>query len=156
MKNIVNFITTLAICILLAAGAISSAATSVYGSSLELPQGTAGLCVTAGQSGPVGMSAAPGREGLKLTLEECLRLALAQNLDIRMAEESISRADAEIAQARSAMLPYLGAEASYVRLDEELGVAGGPVSMTFQEKDIYKAGLFLRQPIGYLRGGRGC
>jgi outer membrane protein len=83
-----------------------------------------------------------------LSLDDCIHVALARNFNIRLANEALVQAEADIVQARAAMLPFIGAEASYSRLDEELGF--GP--MTFMDRDIYKAGLVVRQPI--FTGGR--
>ncbi|BBO66393.1 transporter [Desulfosarcina alkanivorans] len=89
---------------------------------------------------------------IHLSLSDCLKIALQQNYDIRLTREVLTQADTKITQARSAMLPFLGAEASYTRLDEELSFAMGPQSLTFMDRDQYKAGLVIRQPI--FTGGR--
>lgn len=89
---------------------------------------------------------------LRLTLDECVRMALEQNHDIHLVREALVQAKAEVEQARSVMLPFLGAEASYTRLDKDLAFALGPQSITFMEQDMYKAGIVLRQPI--FMGGR--
>lgn len=104
-----------------------------------------------GSSEAPAVSASPN-QSMRLTLKESLQIALGQNLDIHMAQESVADAEAQVDEARSAMLPHLGAEASYGRLDKELTASVGPVSMTIEEKDIYKAGLVIRQPI--FAGGR--
>ena len=89
---------------------------------------------------------------LHLALTDCIDIALERNLDIHLIEESLAQADADITSAWSAMLPFIGAEASYTQLDEELTFGLGSVSMTFMDRDIYKAGVVLRQPI--FAGGR--
>jgi outer membrane protein len=89
---------------------------------------------------------------LQLSLSDCLRIALKQNHDIRLTQEALAQADAKITQAKAAMFPFLGAEGSYTRLDEEVGVALGPQSLTFIDRDIYKGGIVVRQPI--FMGGR--
>jgi len=83
-----------------------------------------------------------------LSLDDCIHVALARNFNVRLANEVLVQAEADIVQARAAMLPFIGAEASYSRLDEELGF--GP--MTYMDRDINKAGLVVRQPI--FTGGR--
>ena len=94
-----------------------------------------------------------GKDGrLNLSLSDCLLIAVKQNYDIHLTQEALVQADAKITQAMSAMLPFLGAEASYTRLDEELSFAMGPQSLTFMERDPYKAGIVIRQPI--FMGGR--
>ena len=70
---------------------------------------------------------------LHLALTDCIDIALERNLDIHLIEESLAQADADITRAWSAMLPFIGAEASYTQLDEELNFEVGPVSMTFME-----------------------
>ncbi len=94
---------------------------------------------------------------LHLALIDCIDIALERNLDIHLIEETLAQADADITRAWSAMLPFIGAEASYTQLDEELAFGMGPVSMTFMDRDIYKAGVVLRQPLftgGRLNAGR--
>lgn len=89
---------------------------------------------------------------LRLTLNGCVRIALEQNHDIHLANETLAQAESDITRAWSAMLPFLGAEASYTGLDEDLAFCLGPTSLTFMERDMYKAGVVLRQPI--YTGGR--
>jgi outer membrane protein len=89
---------------------------------------------------------------IHLVLNDCLKMASQQNYDIRLVQESLVQADANIAQVRSAMLPFFGAEASSTRLDEALSFAMGPQSLTFMDRDLYKAGVVVRQPI--FMGGR--
>jgi outer membrane protein len=89
---------------------------------------------------------------INLSLSDCLKIALQHNYDIRLTREALTQADTRITQARSAMLPFLGAEASYTRLDEELSITMGPQSLTFMDRDQYKAGFVIRQPI--FTGGR--
>ena len=93
------------------------------------------------------------REGkLYLALTDCIYIASKRNLDIHLQEEAIAQADADITKAWAAMLPYVGGEANYTRLDEELALGLGPVSMTFMEEDISKVGVVLKQQI--FTGGR--
>ena len=89
---------------------------------------------------------------LCLSLNDCFVLVPAQNLDVQLAGERVAQAASEITEARAAMLPFLGAEGSYLRLDKELNFAMGPQSLTFMERDIYKGGLVARQPL--FTGGR--
>jgi len=93
------------------------------------------------------------KEGqLQLSLSDCLLIAMQTNFDILMTQEALIQADAEITQAKSAMLPSLSAEGSYVRLDKEIGFTLGPQFLTFIDQDFYKAGIVIRQPI--FMGGR--
>ncbi len=99
---------------------------------------------------------------LWLTLNDSICIALERNRDIHLTREALIQAEADITQARSAMLPFLGAQASYIRLDEEIEFTLGPISLgpmtlppvseTFIDRDIYKAGVVVRQPI--FAGGR--
>ncbi len=99
---------------------------------------------------------------LWLTLNDSICIALERNREIHLTREALIQAEADITQARSAMLPFLGAQASYIRLDEEIEFTLGPISLgpmtlppvseTFIDRDIYKAGVVVRQPI--FAGGR--
>ena len=89
---------------------------------------------------------------LHLTLKNCVDIALERNLDIHLIEETLAQADTDITQAWSAMLPFIGAQASYSGLDDALAFELGPTSLTFMDRDIYKAGVVLRQPV--FAGGR--
>ena len=94
-----------------------------------------------------------GKDGrINLSLSDCLLIALQQNYDIRLTQEALIQADAKITQARSAMLPFLGTEGSCTRFDEKLSFVLGPQSLTFMDRDIYRAGIVVRQPI--FMGGR--
>jgi outer membrane protein len=93
------------------------------------------------------------KEGqLQLSLSDCLVIAMQRNFDILLAQEALIQADAEITQAKSAMLPSLSGEGSYLRLDDEIAFTFGPQVLTFIDQDIYKAGIVIRQPI--FMGGR--
>ncbi|HBN26454.1 MAG TPA: TolC family protein [Desulfobacteraceae bacterium] len=99
---------------------------------------------------------------LHLGLQDSISIAMERNLDIYLTQEVLAQADADLTMAWAAMLPYIGAEGTYTRLDEdltfELGplavgpLSMGPISMIFMERDIYKAGIVLRQPV--FAGGR--
>ncbi|PKN04986.1 MAG: TolC family protein [Deltaproteobacteria bacterium HGW-Deltaproteobacteria-9] len=89
---------------------------------------------------------------LYLSLSDCLLIASHRSHDILLIQEALSQAEEKITQARAAMLPFLGAEASYSRLDKELGFAVGPQSLTFMDRDLYKGGVVIQQPI--FMGGR--
>ena len=91
-------------------------------------------------------------EPLRLSLDDCIELALERNLDVQLTGERLTEADTQTRQALATMLPTLSAEGSYTRLDEELSFAMGPQSLTFMDSDIFKAGLVVRQPI--FTGGR--
>ncbi len=84
---------------------------------------------------------------LYLTLDDCLGQARDRNHDILLASQNLIQAEADTAQARSVLLPFLGAEGSYTRLDEALSESFGPQTFTFMDKDIYKGGIVVRQPV---------
>ncbi len=97
-----------------------------------------------------------------LALPDCIDIALKRNLDVYLTQETLAQADSDLTMAWAAMLPYVGAEGTYTRLDKDLtfsfgplsvGPASiGPISMLFMERDIYKAGVVLQQPV--FTGGR--
>ena len=89
---------------------------------------------------------------LCLTLNDSIRIAIKRNPDIRLVGETLAQAEADITRAWSSMLPFVGAEAGYTQLDEDLAFGLGPISLTFMDRDIYKAGVVLRQPV--FMGGR--
>ena len=89
---------------------------------------------------------------LYLSLNDCLLIVSHRSHDILLTQEALSQAEEKITQAKAAMLPFLGAEASYARLDKELSFAMGPQSLTFMDRDLYKAGIVIQQPI--FLGGR--
>jgi len=89
---------------------------------------------------------------LHLSLSDCQLIASHRSHDILLTQETLMQAEEKITQARAAMLPFLGTEASYSRLDKELSFAMGPQSLTFMDRDLYKSGIVIRQPI--FMGGR--
>ena len=126
--------------------------------SLDYSAGTVGAAVATEQAHPPQI-VQESREDrrLRLTLAECARLALERNPDIHLAHEALLQAETDITQARSALLPFLGAEATYTRLDKELAFALGPQVFTFMARNIYEPGIVVRQPIysgGRLRAAR--
>jgi outer membrane protein len=84
---------------------------------------------------------------LHLALDNCLGLALKRNHDVLLTSEALVQASEDVTRARSAILPFLGAEASYIRFDEPLTFSFGPQTFTFMDKDIYRAGIVVKQPI---------
>jgi len=100
---------------------------------------------------------------LALSLEESVRLAVANNTDIRVMREKVSEAGAATAEARTAFLPQLTGSAGYTRLDtapyipaSRLRMFGGsgstadgavPDRITIGLRDNYAASLELRQPL---------
>jgi len=93
-----------------------------------------------------------GQEARRLSLEDCLRLALRQNSDVLLARQTVVQADADVARARSATRPFLGTETTYSRLDKALSFPIGPEPFTFMYPDLWKSGVVVRQPL--YTGGR--
>ena len=89
---------------------------------------------------------------LELSLGDCLDIARQNNHDIRLTREALIQADEQVTQARAAMLPYVGLEGSYSRLDEELKSSFGPLTVISMENEIYQAGVVVKQPL--FMGGR--
>lgn len=87
-----------------------------------------------------------------LSLADCIEIALNRNLDIHLISESLAQADADMTRAWSAMLPFIGIESSYTQLDKDLTFDLGGLSMTIMERNIYKAGFVVKQPIYF--GGK--
>ena len=98
---------------------------------------------------------------LHLGLDNCLGLALKRNHDVLLASEALIQAEADITRARSGLLPFLSAEATYTRLDEALTFTFGPQtfalgpqtldipaqSFTFMDENIFHGGIVVKQPI---------
>ena len=109
-------------------------------------------------------NAAPG-DTLALSLEESVKLALANNSDIRTGRERVREASARVGEAGTAFLPQITGSAGYTRLDMApyiptsriasiLGGSGGapsgqplPDRITLGLPDNYAASLELRQPL---------
>jgi outer membrane protein len=122
-------------------GSFSSQLTTVFGLGSRISHSGSEMLLPFRQNGK-----------LHLSLTDCIDIALERNLDIHLIEETLAQVDADITRAWSAMLPFVGVETSYTRLDEDLVFGLGPASVTFMERDIYKGGVVLRQPI--YTGGR--
>jgi len=82
--------------------------------------------------GPLPTSTSVGGEALlpveRVTFDDAIRLALAQNANVRVAEQEIRRAEALVREAQAAWLPQLTGIATYTRLDNartEPNGAGG-------------------------------
>jgi len=116
---------------------------------------------------PLGAQApapAPG-DTLALSLEESVRLALANNTDLRIAEEKVLEARSRVREAGTAFFPQLSGSAGYTRLDMApfiptsrfmslFGGGGGagptgtiPEKITIGLPDNYSTSLKLQQPL---------
>ncbi|MGD1048239.1 MAG: TolC family protein [Candidatus Krumholzibacteriaceae bacterium] len=109
-------------------------------------------------------NAAPS-DTLALSLEESVRLALANNSDIRVGREKVREAAAGVGEAGTAFLPQITGSAGYTRLDMApyiptsriasilAGIGGAPPGRALPDKitlglpDNYAASLELRQPL---------
>lgn len=104
-----------------------------------------------GASGVSGGSGDSGASGRILTLGEAEELALRQNPAIRMAGESVRRAQAGVSAGRSAMLPSLSASGSYSHNIEKMVMflpeAFGGGSAEIGSDHSYSLSLNLAQPI---------
>jgi len=108
-------------------------------------------------------SRAAAGDTLLLSLEESVRLAVANNSGLRITREKVSEAGAAVDEARAAFLPQLTGSAGYTRLDtapyipsSRLRMFGGsgspadgavPDRITIGLRDNYAASLELRQPL---------
>jgi len=107
--------------------------------------------------------AAPG-DTLALSLEESVRLALANNASVRIGREKVNEAASAIDEARTAFFPQLTGGAGYTRLDtapyiptSRLMILGGagttsaggavPDRITLGLPDNYSTSLELHQPL---------
>jgi len=78
-----------------------------------------------------------------VTFDEAIRRAAAQSPQAIIAAQEIRRADALLTETRAAALPFLGANASYTRLDAAR-VSG---AATLVAQDTFNANLFFQVPL---------
>jgi len=88
-----------------------------------------------------------------LTLEKCVNIALANNQELKIAEEKIIEARGRKREALGNFLPGLNISGSYTRLKESprmtVSIFGIEESFELGPQDLYSAQLSLRQPIFY-------
>jgi len=84
----------------------------------------------------------------KLSMEDCLKLALTNNKILQRIVQEKEIARGERLKSYSAILPSVGLTADYLRLDKvsSLSIPGGP-TITMGDVDNYTAGLRVTQPI---------
>jgi len=86
-----------------------------------------------------------------LTLEGCVNLALANNQDLKIAQEKILESEGRKQEAFGNFLPHLSASGSYTRLNESprMTVFFGGYEQSFElgPEHLYSTQLTLRQPL---------
>lgn len=84
-----------------------------------------------------------------LTLQESVKIALENNLDIIAAEKKITQKQWEKEDVRTNFFPEITGSFSYTRLDKvpSISVPGMPVKIEMSKNDIYNAGITLTQPV---------
>jgi len=83
----------------------------------------------------------------KLSIEDCLKLALANNKVLQRITEEKEVARGERLKSYSAILPTVGLTGDYLRLDEVSSFTIGPQKITMGDVDNYTVGLRVSQPI---------
>jgi outer membrane protein len=85
----------------------------------------------------------------QLSVEDCLKLALANNKGLQRTLEEKQIARGEELKSYSAILPTVGLTADYKRLDmvSSMTIPGGGPKITMGDVDNYSAGLRVTQPI---------
>lgn len=82
-----------------------------------------------------------------LTLDETIRRVVTTYPSVKQAEEAVRSAGYNIKMAQAAMLPILNASASYTRIEPVATVHFDELSLSFDPKNNYNAGVSLRQTI---------
>ncbi|MDA8424136.1 MAG: TolC family protein [Nitrospiraceae bacterium] len=95
--------------------------------------------------------AAPAEANDKIyTIDDAYRAALADNENVKIAEEDVIQSESRVDQAWTYLYPQLVAQGAYTRFNETLPPGGG--AFLFQPKEQYQASLVLTQPL--YTGGR--
>ena len=95
--------------------------------------------------------AAPAEANDKIyTIDDAYRAALADNENVKIAEEDVIQSESRVDQAWTYLYPKLVAQGAYTRFNETLPPGGG--AFLFQPKEQYQASLVLTQPL--YTGGR--
>ncbi len=71
-----------------------------------------------------GVAATPVWAAQPLSLDDAVNLAMRRNVAARLAQHDVQRARAAVQTARAALLPSLGLQAAYIRLDNDRLVSG--------------------------------
>jgi outer membrane protein TolC len=85
----------------------------------------------------------------KLSIQDCLKLALANNKTLQRVVQEKEIARGERLKSYSAILPTVALTGDYQRLDEvsSFTIPGGPGKVTLGDVDNYSAGLRVTQPL---------
>ncbi|MCX7706220.1 MAG: TolC family protein [bacterium] len=83
------------------------------------------------------------------TLQDSVKIALENNLDIRTSEQKIIQKQWEKEDSKTKFFPQISGNFSYTRLDKvpSISVPGMPIKIEMSKNDIYNAGLTLTQPV---------
>ncbi len=94
-------------------------------------------------------SAASGEPEKILTLQESVRIALKQNLDIKSSEQKIMQKQWEEKDARTEFFPSITGSFAYTKLDRtpSISVPGMPMKIEMNKTDIYNMQITITQPI---------
>lgn len=84
-----------------------------------------------------------------LTLQESVRIALTQNLDIKSSEQKIIQRTWEERDAHTEFLPSIKGSFTYSKIDKapSISVPGMPMEIEMSKSDIYNMQITLTQPI---------
>ena len=93
-----------------------------------------------------------------LTLDQCLKMALENNYDVKLAAESIREQRAKLEQIKAQRLPQIQFDGSYLRFSKVmettiapeftgLPVRMSPLNLRFGDEDNYTASLNITQPV---------
>lgn len=88
------------------------------------------FCIAAEAGQLIETPPANRQEARRLTIEDCLRLALQQNHAVLLSRPAIVQAEADVVGAFSATRPFLGNDTTYSRLDKALSFSLGPEPLT--------------------------
>ncbi len=95
-------------------------------------------------------------EPQRLTLEQSIETALQHNRELRAVLQDDLKARSAVKEAQSSLLPNVGAQAKYTRLDKEPTTTFGGQTIKLGDADDYGATATLTQPIditGLIRNG---
>lgn len=71
----------------------------------------------------------PSADGLSLTLELCEEMALANNPQIRIADDAVDVAEAQVGQARAPLKPQIGSSTAFTHTDLNTGGGAFPLNL---------------------------
>ncbi len=83
----------------------------------------------------------------KLTMKDCLKLAINNNKMLQSLVEEKEIGRGEELKSYSAILPSVGVTAEYMRRDRPMSINTGAAVITLGDRDNYSAGLRVTQPI---------